>query len=120
MKKIKLEYIELSEKNDNSIIKISTDYPLFKKERICYLFELYSIQNLEDLIESRNEELLIYGIINNNFFPFFISVDENTFEEIQKFLKNETLYEVSKWQDKITLLNVMIDFFKKDIKFWET
>lgn len=120
MKKIKLQYIELSEKNDNSVIKICTDYPFFKKERNCYLFELYSISKLESLIKIRNEELLVYGIVNNDFVPFFIYVDENIFKEIQDFLKNDTLYETSMWQDEITLLNVIIDFLKKDIKFWET
>lgn len=117
MKNIKLTYIELN--GQNSIVEVSMDYPKYEKSRICYLYELFYIDNIENIIKKQEEELLKYGVINGDLAPFFIMVDDNAYQQLKEYFTDTTEYENCKWNDEVSLLNAILGVYRNDPKNWE-
>ena len=120
MKNIQITYLNINDIIENSIVSIALDYPNYNLKRECYLYELFYSESLENLIKLREENISQYGYLNGELAPFYLKIDDNTYENLIEYLSNPTEYEDCKWQDDVSLLNAIIGIYRKDPKNWET
>ena len=121
MKNIQITYLDKEDVvSKNTIVKISWDYANnYKVSKTCYLYELFYIDKLEEIIKNREEELLKYGYINGDLTPFYIKIDDTTFEELKEYFNHTTEYEEVLWNNDISILNAILGIYRKDPKNWE-
>ena len=121
MKNIQITYLDREDvASKNTIVKISWDYANnYKESKTCYLYELFYIDKLEEIIKNREEELLKYGYINGDLTPFYIKIDDATFEELKEYFNHTTEYEEVLWNNDVSILNAILGIYRKDPKNWE-
>ena len=121
MKNIQITYLDKEDVvSKNTIVKISWDYTNnYKESKTCYLYELFYIDKLEEIIKNREEELLKYGYINGDLTPFYIKIDDVTFEELKEYFNHTTEYEEVLWNNDVSILNAILGIYRKDPKNWE-
>ena len=81
------------------------------------------LENLkkDDIIlnAKQTEELLKYGYINGDLTPFYIKIDDATFEELKEYFNHTTEYEEVLWNNDVSILNAILGIYRKDPKNWE-
>lgn len=119
MKNVKISYCEINSDLKNSVMEIALDYPNYKNNKKCYLYELFYFDEIEEKIRERESDIIQYNIINQDYMPFFIKISDECFDEINDYLKSETEYEECKWNDEVSLLQAILHIYRNDPKSWE-
>ena len=118
MRSIKVQYLELAKEINNSIVGIALDYPRYENSRKCFLYELCYFENIELKIKQREEEILQYDILTGDLTPFFLSLDDQDYKDLEEYLYNDTEYENAKWNDEVNLINAILTVYRNDPKSW--
>jgi len=118
IRKIQIEYEELnSQTTELTVMSISIDYPSFLSSRKIYLYEIASIESINSKLENYlNSEKYLRSL--DYLSPIYLTLNKKEFNELEEYLKEQTIYEEIIFNEDYARLNMAINIYRQDPKFW--